>query len=1004
MKTVSDYPNIVPDTETEYLVEQPGGSTGNVSQAELDKRYTPVNHTETYEHDNLPTDDEKAAFPVTASADNPLVVDNDSRLSNSRTPLSHAASHASGQSDALTPAAIGAEAANSNIQTHVASAHAPANAQKNSDILQSEIEAKLTGTVSSHDHAATYYTKDTLDTKLNLMTEAAFEALAANRRSQYAGSGFVEWGGNSPTADQNVNQGLNAVGTAGGSLYANIFYLGFEGTKPRICTNGYRSLLSGIQRQDGAFFADRVMTWLPPAPATADLLDRQDLVFLEVWHEDISEKDFVYPYGNVQFGATSYTPPGGTGISCVNGAFTGFGTYSLFGNWQASSALIGKGIKWSTMTEAQKRAFAADPENNLYYTADNKIVQVRYRVRVVEGLGSSWSNTTASAKHYNRNKYGLAYSVPTAWAAAKGKATSISADLGEENQAYWTDYNLYNTAVVNRVQDPTVFYARELNKAHKGLCFAIPIALVQRRNQGAYHPVFNPNGSACFWSFGSTDITNGSANFYDAVHVSGASGGMKSHPASVADCFDFSSTMSESISTAGLVRKTSGAIGDTTRGRPDSLSYDEINERDVLDLRNSAHRAEDFKRLLEKEFARTVAGTMRGWERDQSGIVNLGNDFSVRFRYSAPFTYSTTNYHVSGWPSTLYKGALRPICLTDSLGTDVAVIVPLYNGINGLSLKSVYWLSDGAEFAGTESFCSQLESRLALTTFYDDGLNYRSYNELRVLGSSDSAFSSKTLLHCDIIGDPANYPQSWKDNGIAGTPLLVGENGENLIPDGTSKTWKASRKVLGTTTKLILESADSGATWSVLTAKTMDATNNIAGPGAIALGVIRLTFYLTEASPMTLATNAEVVSLGDVWAGNAASGVQGVGLISDIIGKIPTASISPYLHIMNVPLTRMSLFEGVLSPAAGHPVLHGIIDLTVAPTPAAKVLPYLTRANGKAYLQLLYKEMKHNGTSWGDDAKFSVIDQEGATTDLNGNTIKIGQKRIDLPYFIGDSE
>ena len=36
---------------------------------------------------------------------------------------------------------------------HSQAAHAPSNAQKNSDIIQSEIEAKLTGTVSSHSHA-----------------------------------------------------------------------------------------------------------------------------------------------------------------------------------------------------------------------------------------------------------------------------------------------------------------------------------------------------------------------------------------------------------------------------------------------------------------------------------------------------------------------------------------------------------------------------------------------------------------------------------------------------------------------------------------------------------------------------------------------------------------------------------------------------------------------------------------------------------------------------------
>jgi hypothetical protein len=45
------------------------------------------------------------------------------------------------------------EPANANIQTHIASAHAPSDAQKNSDITKAEIEAKLTGVISSHSHS-----------------------------------------------------------------------------------------------------------------------------------------------------------------------------------------------------------------------------------------------------------------------------------------------------------------------------------------------------------------------------------------------------------------------------------------------------------------------------------------------------------------------------------------------------------------------------------------------------------------------------------------------------------------------------------------------------------------------------------------------------------------------------------------------------------------------------------------------------------------------------------
>lgn len=45
------------------------------------------------------------------------------------------------------------EPADAAIQTHITAVHAPSNAQKNSDITKGEIEAKLTGEISSHTHA-----------------------------------------------------------------------------------------------------------------------------------------------------------------------------------------------------------------------------------------------------------------------------------------------------------------------------------------------------------------------------------------------------------------------------------------------------------------------------------------------------------------------------------------------------------------------------------------------------------------------------------------------------------------------------------------------------------------------------------------------------------------------------------------------------------------------------------------------------------------------------------
>ena len=50
---------------------------------------------------------------------------------------------------------------------HALSKHAPANAQKNSDITKAEIEAKLIGTITSHNHDSLYYRKTEIDNTFN---------------------------------------------------------------------------------------------------------------------------------------------------------------------------------------------------------------------------------------------------------------------------------------------------------------------------------------------------------------------------------------------------------------------------------------------------------------------------------------------------------------------------------------------------------------------------------------------------------------------------------------------------------------------------------------------------------------------------------------------------------------------------------------------------------------------------------------------------------------------
>ena len=266
-----------------------------------------------------------------------------------------------------------------------------------------------------------------------------------------------------------------------------------------------------------------------------DAISRSDLVFLESWHEDISEKNIVYPLGNVQY--LGGNTDGLTGIA--NGSFTGFETYSLFGNWQAPSALIGKGYVWSSLTEAQKRAFIANAENNCYLDGD-KVIQVRYRVRVVQGL-------TDEIVHKPYNNY-LNESVSGLYVKPKGKKVLISSDRGISDTdgvyghgtsswvaslPYANEFGVFSAS--SRSGSTTGFIAGSYN----GQCFALPLTLISRRNQGMYHNAYNPNGTKL--------ASDGLDCFTTTISFN-----------SISDCFDPAKLLTNS-----------GSIASGVSGRPD---------------------------------------------------------------------------------------------------------------------------------------------------------------------------------------------------------------------------------------------------------------------------------------------------------------------------------------------------------------------------------------------------------------------------------------------------
>jgi hypothetical protein len=127
-------------------------TNANISDAVSKRHSNTLDHSNSLDHDGA-TQDSAIAGKTTLSA-----VKADSEIADAITKkhantLDHSNS-LDHDGSAQNTAIAGKEPANSNIQAHVTAAHAPSNAQKNSDILKSEVEAVLTGAITSHTHAS----------------------------------------------------------------------------------------------------------------------------------------------------------------------------------------------------------------------------------------------------------------------------------------------------------------------------------------------------------------------------------------------------------------------------------------------------------------------------------------------------------------------------------------------------------------------------------------------------------------------------------------------------------------------------------------------------------------------------------------------------------------------------------------------------------------------------------------------------------------------------------
>ena len=492
------------------------------------------------------------------------------------------------------------------------------------------------------------------------------ESSSTYKKQLTMGSGFIEFGGRikspkvinqSMLANSGIPRLAGIEGEGDNAIkkfwFENFFLLngnGYseEGVEPstgeitELLVNGINISVLGTKPNSSVIDNNKLMAVnLPEAPNSVDELVRDELVFVEVWKEDIRKSGFIFPYGNVQ-----YTGEDADGIQTVRfngdvdycasfkGDYYTEVTVDQNGNETVNTLPKGRGWKWEDLKATFKSLIASNYKHNLFVDGD-KLVQIRYRIRVVKfAKNPATPLTFRTFLGYTKDND------VNATIKAQGQLGTLKDD---KNYTILAPYNSNNPHSLQGT------YCTEFNRdlSEDGFVFVVPIALVSRRNQGVFDPTFNPNGSARFRDglrlvadYDNTDDIIGfalmdNANATLASSTTGKTWDEK-YKIMMKWLFDRETILENYDNAKGFV--IGGDMNSGISGRYDGLYYDEINEVDIKDLRFDVNKQLDLNYILEKEFNKFISGQTRGFEQEKFLRYFKGN-----IAQNVPASYKDNN-------------------------------------------------------------------------------------------------------------------------------------------------------------------------------------------------------------------------------------------------------------------------------------------------------------------------------------------------------------------------
>lgn len=630
----------------------------------------------------------------------------------------------------------------------------------------------------------------------------------------------------------------------------------------------------------------------------------------------------------------------------------------------------GKCVKWSTLTDVQKRKVAAYMKERLWINEDGDLTFTTIRQRSFAGAGNGdWTNTDSNG------------TLPLRFDDISNVTYQGDKDAPVRDGSFWTSSRYGFTGIDGEHSDDLIatgytiqkgmFYTGKYYDGYNGRCFFYVMGTVSRLNQGAFVKGVNEAGTKRH-NTTTTGYTSG-ANWTsgDAITIA-----TKTQA--------FTQVNASSDTTTPAAAASSGAIGQNS-GRDDGRFYDAVyadGQGGVVDYRLSAYdmsSPEESAKVWEK----VKSGSYRGLELLVSTVVDEG----------APQYAGTL-----GFINISHKAYDRLKTTTGFIGeyihadNDKNGIWTTYKIIRkGLS-------GDGTPFVEVDGNPTRV--------FGESYTTVVQYNE----GTSVSGDFTMT----DVIGDPANLLQTdalkdgWQGSWIP------------FIPDGSTSRAPMTRKFVDVGSSPRLLTTDNGATWVGKLTASPDTTLNTMFMDS-SVGGIQIYDYTAFAKQTVESTNKPVLNgekgVGDVFATAASLTTAGCLLGESLTGNVQTSG-SFYTRQGVFKLTSLDLNQsgsGDIAPSTYAKTKHQPIDIEQSnDSPAVKALPYQIADNGQCSIGVQANELTYDasgtvGNEWGDTVAATdysnahgamVITASGSDTfvDLNSNTNISTAHELAIPY------